>query len=103
VKRDWQAEYEKWKAKAEYIFKELSDLPNVDVHIVHPERAARLKIVPRVELILKKENASITLLDLLSKLRSGDPPIEVEYFYAITERKIYINPQCLQRRRADCR
>jgi L-seryl-tRNA(Ser) seleniumtransferase len=91
VKTDHDARLTKWKARAEYMFSEISKCDKARVKIIHPGFGHPRPIcVPRVELELK--NTELTAEDVANQLRQGEMPI---YTYVIAG-KLYINPQCLR-------
>ncbi|MCD6528846.1 aminotransferase class V-fold PLP-dependent enzyme [Candidatus Bathyarchaeota archaeon] len=90
---DYDDEIRRWARTAEHMARELDELPNVSAQVVIPKRGPRPLIIPRAEVTLDEEALGMSVEEVLSKLKSGEPAIEV--WRVPDEPTIHLNPQCL--------
>lgn len=93
VNEDYNARMERWTRMAKYMVKELDEIPNVSARVVIPRRGPRPLTIPRAEVTLNEKALGMSVDEVLNKLRSGNPAIEV--WRVPGEPAIHLNPQCL--------
>lgn len=94
VKKDHEAQMRRWREMVEYMANELNSIPHVKAKVIIPEKGSiRPLCIPRAEVWLDENNLGMTVSDVVTALRSGNPAVEV---IPIPERQvIQLNPQCL--------
>jgi len=93
VSKDHDAEMKRWTRMAQYMAQELDKVPNVKARVVMPTMGPRPLTIPRAEIHLDENALGITVDEVLSKLRRGNPAVEV--WRVPSQPIIHLNPQCL--------
>jgi len=94
VRKDHHARMKRWMKMVECMAIELNTLPHVEAKVIMPEKGPiRPLCIPRTEVRLDEKKLDMTVSEVVSLLRSGNPAIEV---WTIHEQHlIQIIPQCL--------
>jgi len=94
VNKNHDEEMKRWRKMAEYMAKELDKIPNVKARVIIPIIGPRPLVIPRTEVYLDEKALGMTVSEVLSKLRSGNPAIQV--WRVPYEPILHLNPQCLR-------
>jgi len=93
VKKDHDAEMNRWIKTANYIAEQLNTIPHVESHVIVPQSGPRPLCIPKAEVRFDEEALGVSTSDIVKQLREGNPAVEVT---SIRDKPmIHINPQCL--------